>query len=227
MKSLGFFSNHLDGIILTSIIVILTVGIIATFLIQIPSTLTSALIATNLIFIIFYFIQWRNTTRPILSIELRGAEDDIFYPSEKTKPSVKEICDGGAFINVSNISNNIATSITLEFSFNFQEIHFSESHILSYLNPNETARIELPFGVFFKTYPDQFTMEQPKIGILPKKTLEIEMDINITYGSFPQYSMRDSYHIQWKGLDGSKEDFGGISSWNERGDWWIYKRKKV
>jgi hypothetical protein len=225
-KDIHFFENFRDVFLLIIIIEIATIGILTTVVYDAPTNFTPALISVNLIFVIFYFIQWRNTTRPILSIELKGAEDDIFCPNEKAEPRVRETCDSGAFINISNISNNIATSITLDFSFDFQDIHFLKSHTLPYLNPNETGRIEVPFGIFYETYPDLFTGDKA-LGIVLKKTLEIELDVSITYGTFPRYSMKDSYHVKWGGLDGSREDLEGITSWNERGDWWIYKRKKA
>ncbi|MCX5840108.1 MAG: hypothetical protein NTY16_01350 [Deltaproteobacteria bacterium] len=227
-KSLNFFERFRIDPLLIIIIAIAVVGIGALFFPGSPTNLTPALIAVNLILIIFSYTQWRNTTRPVLSIALIGFDRySEFYPGKIPEPFVLEECHNGAYIHLSNISNNIASEIDVEFSIHFQQFHLSEKRNLSYLNPHETARILLPFNKIIETYRDQFTTIEngDTTYTLPKDTLYIDLGVNITYGSIPRHSTNDSYHIRWVGLNNSSKPLNQIFSWNMRNDLPIYKRK--
>jgi hypothetical protein len=229
VKQTTFFEKFRIEPLLIIIIAIVIIGIGATLLPGTPTNLTPALIAVNLILIIFYYAQWRNTTRPILSVSLIGYDRFVeFNPEKIPEPFILEECHNGAYILLSNISTNLASTIDLEFSITFREIHISEKRFVSYLNPNETAKILVPFNKIIEQYRDQFiTVERGSTSYtLPKDTLKIDMVINVTFGSIPRYSMHDTYHIEWVGMNRSPEPLKQIFSTNMRNDLAIYKRKK-
>lgn len=228
-KSLNFFERFRVDTLLIIIIAIAVVGIGAVFLPGSPTNLTPALIAVNLILIIFSYTQWRNTIRPVLSIVLIGFDRyGEFDPGKIPEPCILEECHDGAYILLSNISDNSASKITIEFSLTFMDVRLSDKRFLSYLNPHETVRILLPFNKITETFHDQFTnVEQGDATYtVPKDTLFIDMVISVIHGSIPRYSMNDSYYIQWVGLNNSPNLPNQIFSWNMRNDLLIYKRKK-
>jgi len=206
--------------------VIALVGISATLLIGTSTNLTPALIAVNLIFVIFYYVQWRNTTRPILSIALRGDDFNIFDPHEKTNPDTVEISNGDTNLLISNISDQIASALTIQFLMQYQTVHVSFTQQLSYLNPGETTRLIIPFNKISEKYPDQFTTitKGDNTIVLPKTTLDIDLFITVTYGTIPRYSLKNSYKIDWEGKNNTLEP--QIVSWNIRDELPIYKSKK-
>lgn len=221
----SFFLNYRIDPLLIVIIVIAIIGIIATLLPGIPSNFTPALIAMNLILIIFYYAQWRNTTRPILSIALRGNEFNIFNPHEKPIPDTIEFSDGDPNLLISNISNQIAFELTIEFLMQYQEVHVSCTQQLSYLNPGETTRIIVPLNKISEKYPDQFTIikRDNNTVTLPKTTLNIDLFITVSYGAFPRYTLKNSYIVDWERKDNPSES--QIVLWNIRDELPIYKSK--
>lgn len=228
-KQFTFFEKLRVDPLLIIIIVIAVIGLVATLLPGTPTNLTPALIAVNLILIIFSYIQWRNTSRPVLSISLIGYDRFVEFDREKLPESfVLEECHNGAYILLSNISTNLASTIDLEFSITFREAHISEKRFLSYLNPHETANLLVPFNKIVERYQDQFiTVERGSTSFtLPTDSLKIEMVVKVTYGSIPRYSMYDTYYIDWIGMNRSPEPLKQIFSTNMRNDLAIYKRKK-
>ncbi len=205
---------------------IAVVGIGATMLLGTSTNLTPALIAVNFILVLFYYVQWRNTTRPILSIALRGDDFDIYNPQEKTTPSTVEISDGDTNLLISNISDQIASKLTIQFLMQYQTVHVSFTQQLSYLNPGESTRLIIPFNKISETYPDQFTTitKGDNTITIPKTTLNIDLSITIIYGAIPRYSLKNSYRIDWEGKNNALEP--KIVSWNIRDELPIYKTKK-
>jgi hypothetical protein len=225
---LNRFENFQIDLIPILIILVVVIGIGSSLIPAIPLNLTPTLIAVNLIVIIFYYFQWRNTSRPVLSISLIGFDRyGGFDPRKIPEPFILEECHNGAYILLSNNSSNIASEITVEFSITFKEVHLSEKRILSYLNPHETARILVPFDKIVEIYRDQFTTVEEGSGILtlPKDTLYIDMVVKVTFGHIPRYSMKDTYRIEWVGSNHSPKPLNQIFSWNMRDDLPIYKRK--
>ncbi len=182
----------------------------------------------NLIFIIFYYAQWRSNNRPILDLTFRGDDYDIYYPDEKTTPTTVEISDEETNLLISNISNHIASDLTIDFSMQYQSEKISSQKRLSYLNPSETTRLIIPFKNVIEQFPDLFTTAtvNNESFTLPKKSLDLQLIITVKYGPAPQYSIKNSYDVQWAGLDQTKEPTKQIVSWNIRDGLPIYKRLK-
>ena len=170
----------------------------------------------------------RSNTRPILDLSVRGDDFDIFDPQEKTMPATIEISDEVGFLLISNISTYIASNLTIDYSIRFMTEKFSIQERLSYLNPGESTRLIIPFKNVIKQYPDLFTVAtvNNETFTLPKTTLNLQLIITVKYGSIPQYSIKNSYEIDWAGLDHSKEPTKQIVSWNIRDGLPIYKHKK-
>lgn len=225
-KQVSFFDRFRLDPLLIIIIVIAIVGISATLLLGTSTNLTPALIAVNLILVIFYYVQWRNTTRPILSIALRGDDFDIFNPQEKTTPATVEISKGDTNLLISNISDQIASALTIQFLMQYQTVHVSFTQQLSYLNPGETTRLIIPLNKISEKFSDQFTTitKGDNTITIPKTTLNIDLSVIVTYGAIPRYSLKNSYQIDWEGKDNALQP--QIVSWNIRDDLPIYKTKK-
>ena len=230
-KPITLFEGFQVDLFLIIIIVIAVAGIGVAFIPGAPVNLTPALVAMNLILIIFYYNQWRNTTRPILSTSVFGFNHNsgMIIGDDIPKPSVLEGCHYGVFFHLSNISDNTASKITIEFSFTSMNLCISEKKYLSYLNPHETARILLPLKKFIETHSDHFTtITQGDISYtVPKDTLFFDMVVKVTYGSIPRYSTKDTYFMEWVGVNRTPMPPFQIRSWNLRNDLVITKEDGV
>jgi hypothetical protein len=216
--------NRIDPLFLIIIIVII-IGLGVTLFPNSITNLTPALIAVNLILVLISYAQWRNSTRPLLTITLRGDDFNIFNPHEKTIPDTIEISGGDPNLLISNISNQIASELTINFLMQYQVVHVSCTQHLSYLNSGETTRIIVPLNKISEKYPDQFTIikKDNDTVTLPKTPLNINLFITVSYGAFPRYTLKNSYIVDWQHKDNSSES--QVVLWNIRDELPIYKSK--
>ncbi len=185
------------------------------------------MVIANIIFVCFYFMQWRESKRPILYTNLLSHK--IVVDSEQgieSKPCILEDCSQGAYLIVSNKSKHVAENITIDYTLKLQNEEIPKNRKLSHLNPKESTKVLVTFNELYDIPKDIF--EKVKVGDieykLPKQTLKFELYVNITFGYWPlRYSIKDSYYIEWLGSNSLPTPRVDIRSWNRRDKLDIYK----
>lgn len=185
------------------------------------------LIVVNLIVIIFYFLQWRESKRPILYIKFLGYNSVVNTETNvESKPSVLEDCSHGSYLIVSNESKQIATNIKINYVFKFQGEKIPKTEQISYLNPKEATKILVILNEIKNNNKDLFEIIDDGVTKieLPKETMKIDLDVKVSFGYWPlKHSIEDSYYIEWTGLNCLPKALITISSWNKRNNHYVYK----
>ena len=177
------------------------------------------------LFLIFFIYnkQVRHLYKPIITVKLMEQGKNV-----DAVPSVLET--GDLYVIISNISKNPAYKLRMRYEFFLEDRKVVElNKSLDYLNPGEAIRKPVELGKILQDYPDLF-QEISKLNItkkIPKKTLNILLNITVTYNS-PKYTIQDSYEIHWESLESLPdfENHPSILCWNKRNNIYIYKHKE-
>lgn len=184
----------------------------------------------NLILIVFNFSQWRQSKKPIIYTKFLSYDKAISSKAGiESKSDVLEDCSKGSYLVISNESeHNIAENVKINYSLkvpNHPAILLTKS--LPYLNPKEATKILVTFNEIVEQHKELFDVVKPvKVAeyTLPKTTMNIELKVNVTFGTWPlRHSIEDTYQIEWVGLDRSPNPPVQIHAWNKRNDLYIYK----
>lgn len=176
----------------------------------------------NIVLVIFVFLQVKHAYRPILTTKILSREKGV-----KGDPSVLE--SGELYSVVSNVSPNLASNVSIEYTFLQTEKKLLQVHrTLSYLSPNEATREPLGIGEIITKYPKLF--EEHSKGNESKKiptetlTLILEIQVKYRFGILP-YRIRDSYKIEWGSLKNYPDfkDHPILNCWNMRDGHYVYK----
>lgn len=185
----------------------------------------------NVILILIIFAQFREQKRPIITTKIIEHEKKI-KNGTKAIPQILERGDSGLYLVVSNISNNVAFKMKIDYEFLLGGEKLADvSEKLDYLNPNEATYMILKFRKIMEKHPDlveEITEEQTTKKI-PKKTMKLLLNIYISYnpilGKFSPHETKDSYYIEWGSLERYPrfEDHPVIMCWNKRNNLYIEK----
>lgn len=186
------------------------------------------MVLANIIVVCFYFMQWRESKRPILYIKLLS-EKNALNSEYKLESKPNEVVDcshgGGAYLVISNESEHIAENIRVDFILKSQNEKIFQTQKLSYLNPKESASSWVNFNFGAEDMLELVKVSDKKYT-LPKQTLHFILYVNVTFGHWPlKYSINDSYYVQWRGLDvlPKSSPYVDIRAYNHRGGMSIHK----
>lgn len=176
----------------------------------------------NIIFIIFYYLQLRETKKPVLSTKFIGAEKD--------NGSRQEILEHlPQYLYLDNLSNNKIKNLIVKGAFSFGKNKFNILRKIDYINPYERVQVLIRFGDIIDKYPDLFEEKKDKRSDtltylkIPKETLQIKFNLNFKWGLFNR--QKDVYEIEWLSLKSCPElkYHPRIACWNKRNDCYIQK----
>lgn len=161
----------------------------------------------NVILICLIYAQYREQKKPIITTKIVPDEKRI-KNGAKAIPRTLEKGDIALYLIVSNISNNLASNVKINYEFLLNGEKLAEvSKELDYLNPCEATDMIIMLGDIIDKRPDLFErIEHPNIKTLithtiPKETMTLLLNIHIScnpfLGKFLLYEIKDSYYIVW------------------------------
>lgn len=186
---------------------------------------SSAIIAiANIILITFIFYQIRNQKKPVITTKVISREKKV-----GDRPDVLE--SGVLYLGVSNISNNQASDLKINYELNWGSGEIKVRKPLVYLNSGEATKFVLGLSRIIDEHPALFE-EKVKGRItkkIPKKSLKILLNVEVSYNPllhilFP-HRIKDAYEIEWGSLESypNFEDHPVTLCWNRRDELYIYK----
>jgi hypothetical protein len=183
-----------------------------------------AIAVANLIVILFYYLQLRESKKAIIVTKFIGAE--------KGNGSKQEIIENlPQYLYVENISKNKVKGLEVIGTFCFDKRKYVFSRRIDYLNPHERAKILIRMGDLIDKYPNLFEEYKDKREDslvylkIPKETLNITFKILFKWSLFNK--QRDEYKIEWLSKKNCPDlkYHPNIHSWNRRNDIYMEKIK--
>lgn len=189
---------------------------------QITIYATLLIASANIIIIYFYFMQLRETKKPIILTK--------FISAEKGNGSKQEIMEKlPQYLFVENNSKNKIENLKIKGVFYFKEKKFTINKKVSYVNPFERIKILIRLGDLIEKYPNLFEEYKTKregsevILKIPKETLKIRFELIFKWKLF--YKQKDYYEIEWLSKKSCPDlkYHPNIHSWNKRGEHYVEK----
>ena len=189
---------------------------IVTILVSLVTTIATSFTA----FIIF--LQYREQNKPFLKSEIRRVKE-------------RENVFGGEthYLFVENVSKNVAENILCKLKYKFNKKIEKDKFEINYLYPKEFTKEILRLEILHKNNPELFEVEERENNRkkIPKETLKIFIDVEISYGNKLlgflklNYRIKDSYYFKWYSLKSSSEyeKHPIFFCWNKRSKRYIYK----
>ena len=162
--------------------------------------LNFAIASANIIFIVFYYLQLRESRKAIIITK--------FLSERKEGDSKEEILEIlPQYLYVENISKNKIKKLRVNGTFLFDNKRLTIEKKLDYLNPHERGKILIRLGDLIDKFPDLFkeyeyknkkgkTLSYLKI---PKKTLKVKFKITFRWGLINKQN--DEYELEWLSKD--------------------------
>lgn len=178
------------------------------------------------------FLQYRDSSKPLLRIEIKDREKD--------KEVQKVLEYGQLYSYITNLSKYTATKITASFNLKSEKREWSYCEEVSYLHGREQWKKPLRFRLLFeKGYEseDKFSQdltddferihrEDGSSIVVPKEDLKLVVTVKLTFNRtlFFSRTAQDEFYLVWHSMQ-SMPDFDShrIQSWNKRKGEYIRK----
>lgn len=190
------------------------------------------LVVINMVFIIFYYLQLRETKKAVIHTKFMN-----YNKRSNKKQNVAE--KDPFYFYVTNESDRLADNFAISAKAvltNKEKKIIGEKEFkqlkLDYINPHERIQTFLfRLGDFAKYFPELFEEHSVEKGkrffIAPKEKLVIKLYLTFKWGSGYKYKQKDYYEINWESPNELKtiENHPIVRSINKRNGFLVEKLK--